>query len=390
MSYSYSNPSRVVICLLLASLLTVPVAGQYGARQPERKSPRGVGVLQISPTGVARLLPVVIYEGGKYYDATFYRSRPVPMSLVSDTLYEAQQAGMPAGTFTVRGAQRLGNAWVGVGAWKPTNAPADLAAKPNEAKAADAKTPHAKPALKDDGDPERPVLRRPASASSAAPAPSPSPASGTPAPEDPDRPVLKRGGAPQVKPDSPEDAAKPIVVASRMVAVSDPEPATARPLEYMADDAEKAKLAAAMQELGLAELRRNAAALRIAPPARSAKLTDVRVHFYDIDYSNNPQLVLNGRYLPAGAARPLLVTLVARTDYNGQMTRVFFRLGDPSNLADRPELTFIDVVDLEGDGRAELLFERRTDEGTGFVAYRLVGQSMSEVFATAARTSRAQ
>lgn len=387
MSYSYSNPSRIVIYLLLASLLSVPVAGQYSARKPERTSPRGIGVLQISPTGVARLLPVVIYDAGKYYDATFYRSTPVPMSLISDTLYEAQQAGMPAGTFTVRQAQRVGSAWVGIGAWKPTNAP-ESSAKPKDAKTADAKTPDAK--LKDDADPDRPVLRRPASASSAAPAPSPAPSSETPAPEDPDRPVLKRGGVQQVKPDSPEDAAKPIVVANRMVAVSDAEPATARPLEYMADNAEKAKLATAMQELALAELRRNAASLRITAPPKTAKLTDVRVHFYDIDYSNNPQLVLNARYLPAGAARPLLVTLVARTDYNGQMTRVFFRLGDPANLADRPELTFIDVVDLEGDGRAELLFERRNDEGTAFVAYRLVGQSMTEVFATAVRTSRAQ
>jgi hypothetical protein len=88
------------------------------------KGPRAVGVLQLTSSGKATLIPVAIQIDGKFYDASAYKADPVPMALESGTVYEAEQAGDSLGLFTISGALHSKTAgsphpWVGAGSYLP-------------------------------------------------------------------------------------------------------------------------------------------------------------------------------------------------------------------------------------------------------------------------------
>jgi len=88
------------------------------------KGPRAVGVLQLSSSGKATLIPIAILLDGKFYDASAYKADPVPMALESGTVYEIEQSGDSQGLFTVNGAlhsknQGSASPWVGAGSYLP-------------------------------------------------------------------------------------------------------------------------------------------------------------------------------------------------------------------------------------------------------------------------------
>jgi len=80
----------------------------------------------MTAAGKASLVPIAILVNGKFWDATAYKADPVPMSLDSGTIYEAEQTGSSLGLFTVANALRRNNAssgqppWIGTGSWRPT------------------------------------------------------------------------------------------------------------------------------------------------------------------------------------------------------------------------------------------------------------------------------
>jgi len=93
------------------------------------KGPRAVGLLQLTASGKATLIPVAILVEGKFYDASVYKADPVPMALESGTVYEAEQAGDSLGLFTIGGALHSNTAgsphpWVGAGSYLPNGAEA--------------------------------------------------------------------------------------------------------------------------------------------------------------------------------------------------------------------------------------------------------------------------
>jgi hypothetical protein len=187
-------------------------------RKGKGKSPRALGLVELTPDGKARLIPIAIMVDGKFYDASAYKASPVPLALWSETVYEGETNGVSQGLFTVAGAVRAGTNWFAEGKWQPAGS-------------APAKQRHAdsKPVLENDEGP--PTLRRPDAKkpqpdipppTSPAPAPpaenktpSPSQSPSTPAPDpkpappaadetasassgsendvDPNRPVLHRG-----------------------------------------------------------------------------------------------------------------------------------------------------------------------------------------------------
>src|SRR5208283_1575373 len=67
------------------------------------KDPRAVGLLQLTSSGKATLIPIAILVDGRFYDASAYKADPVPMALESGTVYEAEQEGDSQGLFTVIG-----------------------------------------------------------------------------------------------------------------------------------------------------------------------------------------------------------------------------------------------------------------------------------------------
>ena len=112
-----------------------------------------MGLLQLSPSGKAHLIPITILYDGEFYDASAYKAAPVPMALESGTVYEAVRTGVSQGLFTVSGALQGNNTWTGVGTWQSSAdlaAAAALAAKKKEARSKPAPEPVEGP----------PVLRR--------------------------------------------------------------------------------------------------------------------------------------------------------------------------------------------------------------------------------------
>ena len=98
-----------------------------GERKPVKKKevgPRALGVLRVTASGKATLVPITILMSGKFYDASAYKAAPVPMALESGTVYEGVRTGSSQGLFTVDGAlhSTVANSqspWIGTGQWLP-------------------------------------------------------------------------------------------------------------------------------------------------------------------------------------------------------------------------------------------------------------------------------
>ena len=151
---------------------------------------------RLDPPKEARLVPVSVFYDGAYQDAGVYLSQPTPLALQTDTVYDLEKSGDPAGTFTLQSASRKNDSWLAAGNYKPV--PPPQAYKPNV---------HLALGPNADEDSDRPVLKRrhpegdtttasstntPA-ATSAKPAPSDNPVGS----DDPDRPKLHRAPASQ-------------------------------------------------------------------------------------------------------------------------------------------------------------------------------------------------
>jgi hypothetical protein len=141
------------------------------------KGPRAVGVLQLTNSGKATLIPIAILIDGKFYDASVYKADPVPMALESGTVYEAEQEGDSLGLFTISGALHSKTAgsphpWVGAGSYLPHG---------TEAAKSTRKAEDVPVGLESSGGDAPPRLSRGGkSKPAAAPSPTPAPSSSTP------------------------------------------------------------------------------------------------------------------------------------------------------------------------------------------------------------------
>jgi hypothetical protein len=96
--------------------------GERKAAKKKESGPRALGVLRITSTGKATLVPITIRIEGKFYDASAYKAAPVPMALDTGTVYEGERTGSSLGLFTVDGALHSNAAssqtpWIGAGSW---------------------------------------------------------------------------------------------------------------------------------------------------------------------------------------------------------------------------------------------------------------------------------
>ncbi len=177
---------QAVTLVVAGVVMSLPLAAQFRAPVPERKTPRAIGVLETYKNGSRRLLPVTFFYEKHYYDAAAYHATPVPFTLYSETVYEVQQFGKPLGTFTVQSATTVQGGpqttalWFGNGKFKLAPNPELMAKKKAEA-----------PVVLED--PSKPVLRRRAGSEGDKPAARPVAAEAKPeVEEDPDRPKLHR------------------------------------------------------------------------------------------------------------------------------------------------------------------------------------------------------
>src|SRR6201984_1764404 len=98
------------------------IPGERKAPKKKDSGPRAVGVLQMTANGKASLVPIAILINGKFWDASAYKADPVPMSLDSGTVYEAERTGNSLGLFTVSSALHRNSSapgalatWIGTG-----------------------------------------------------------------------------------------------------------------------------------------------------------------------------------------------------------------------------------------------------------------------------------
>lgn len=363
-AHLYGKAGRSAMLLLAVAV----VVGGAGAQRRVNRGPRAVALLELYPGQGARLRPVVIWVEGRFYDAAIYQATPRPFALEPGNVYEAERTGNSAGFFTVEKARRAGRQWVAEGRWEPRIAGSKETAAPA-------------------GEDEPPVLRRPkegegSQIKSVAP---------EPPPEDPERPVLRRGKpASRNVPEPEEEPRKPSEV---LVAVSDAGGPDPRSFDFPFAPGEQEQLLAAMRE----EARRvllprivPSGGARTSPPP--IEFEDVRFRAFDLNTDNNPELVFSARTRPlrltrnAGkstAPQVLHVLVVARNLYDGLRTLHSWS-GAAAQVAASGRLELVDAVDADGNQAGDLLFRRIGGEDDGsFVLFRAGVDRLWELFDTA-------
>jgi hypothetical protein len=116
---------------------------------------------------------------------------------------------------------------------------------------------------------------------------------------------------------------------------------------------------------------------------------DVQLRVFDLSNTNEPELVLTAKArLPQRShEKPspnsdvqYMITLVAREDVNGDFHKALANITDTQHLDAIPRLDLIDAVDVDGDGRGELLFREVSEAGTAFVVYSVIGDRLYPLF----------
>jgi Ni2+-binding GTPase involved in maturation of urease and hydrogenase len=95
-------------------------------------------------------------------------------------------------------------------------------------------------------------------------------------------------------------------------------------------------------------------------------------------------LVFTGREILQTSSSPnpvqVFVTVVARTDIDGNPRKLFSSVTTSDRLDVTPRLDLVDAVDADGDKRAELLFRRVRDNDAEFIIYRVGVDGLTELF----------
>jgi hypothetical protein len=374
--------------ILASALLVLVCAAAFtGAAAQRRKSHtlRATALLEVTTDSAGivstRVIPVTILDEGTFHDAGIYKATPQPMALDKGIVYEGQTSGIPVGYATVLSSTNNNNkGWTALGKWQLAQAK---------------KAPTPPPVTTGD---DRPLLHR----GDATPTPTPSStdSDNTPggAPDDADRPILRRRApekpepqaTPQPSPAPAEGAvpaAKPPVFTpgtKTYVAVSDNEPADTRSFDFKWKAGEEQAMEVKMRKLALAQLPRENAQLNVNA------LKSVVMRSFDLDLSNDAVIVLSaeipGSYLTPGGKGALgkfisrYVTVIARVDFEGVPQKLASSVTDSSRLDVAPRLELIDAVDVDGDGPAELLFREYSFDEKSFIVYGVGRSTVTKVF----------
>jgi hypothetical protein len=189
-------------------------------------------------------------------------------------------------------------------------------------------------------------------------------------------------------------------------AISDSSGPDALPYTYNMKPEEEQQFRKKMLAMAADEIRARAAQLAragtgtaapVRVPSQHAKTAatkplqptfeDVQLRVFDLADINEPELVLtasarmpqNSRG-PQGPDLQYIITLVVREDVNGDLHKALANVTDTQHLDVIPRLDLIDAVDVDGDGRGELLFRQISDAGSAFVIYRVIGDRLYPLF----------
>ncbi|MFL6300122.1 MAG: hypothetical protein ACJ71N_05900 [Terriglobales bacterium] len=372
-----------------------------------------------------RLIPGIILNEGRYFDADAYMATPVPWAIQPGTVYEAREAGESKGLFTIRGASAdKEKNWIASGVWDSAEAIAARAeAKRKQEEAKKAREAALKEQAKDTGppklkrgggpdttkpapktippappatddDPDRPRMRRGASDEPSAGVSKPE----APEAADPDAPELRRGAPPKNSPlvNAPPPAPKqsPIQLSNNklLAAISDATPDDDRSFLFLWKPEEEKRLTKLMSELAETEVASGTEGDTTTGGSRTRTLKkptleNVQVRAYDPATNNEAVLVLTAlspiqRKDTAGQSSTFhrYVTLVAHVDLDNLPHKLFSSVTDDDHLDTVGILQFVDAVDSDGDGRAEFLFRRIGKHYQKFELYRSYGSQLLKLF----------
>jgi len=450
---------RVISTVFLALLLLSSAASaQYRSTRKEHKGPRAIAVIEFPQatadeapaatggTAVAtqtkapvatqtkpkplvkyapRLIPAIILNDGKYFDASGYMATPVPMAIQPGIVYEAREAGESKGLFTIRAAIPDANRnWIATGVWDSAEAMAARAeAKRKQEEAKKAREAALKEQAKDTGPPK---LKRGGGPDTTKPAPKPVPPPPPPATDDdPDRPKMRRSASDEPtaasKPEAPEaldpDAPElrrgkpakdsPLVTAPPpapkqspvqlsnnkvLAAISDATLDDDRSFLFPWKPEEQKRLTKLMSDLAEKELASGeegdtTVASGKARTAKKIGLEDVQVKAFDPSTNNEAVLVLTAKapsqrkdVTGQNTTFHRYVTLVAHVDLDNLPHKLFSSVTDDDHLDTVGILQLVDAVDSDGDGRAEFLFRRIGKSLQRFELYRSYGTQLLKLF----------
>jgi len=391
---------RKLLTSAAAILVLLPGLTSAFAQRRKAHKLRATAVVEITTdsAGVVstRVFPVTILDEGHFHDASIYKAAPRPMAIQTGIVYEAQTSGEPAGYATIlSSANNKGS--TALAKWQPYTA---------------VKKTEAAPPVDSGGD-QRPILRRGDSnpppildkpSPSATPTATPATAESNPGPEDADRPVLRRRTPEKAEPVSaPVASATPAASAAppagavppakvqiftagtrMLVAISDNEPTDSRGYDFKWKPGEEREMEAKMLKLALAQLPHENA--QLAPNS----LTNVSMRAFDLDLSNDATIVLSaeipGSYLAPGSKGALgkfisrWITVIAKVDIEGVPQKLAASVTDSTRLDVAPRLEFIDAVDVDGDGPAELLFREYSLDEVSYIVYGVGRSTVTKVF----------
>ena len=372
---------------------------QYG-RKGNAKGPRALGLVQLFPNGKAHLIPVAIMVDGKFYDAASYKGTPVPMALDFGVVYEGFRSGVSQGLFTVTQPGQAGHNWMAEGTWLPAGTkPPQKALKYEAPNIEDSDAP---PRLQRGGSKpaapqaDKPAAQGPVPAKTEETAKVAEPESSI---NDPNRPILRRGKPdPSVRRElvknfdqgeKPAKSGQNPAAAQLIPAISDAGGPEARTYAFEMKPGEEAQYRTKILALAGDQLRGKPSMPPVGSsgrrPAEKAMTTrkvapafdDVHLRVFDLSNANEPILVLSATTRPAASATEgEEITVVARTNLEGEMQKLFFSKTDSRSLYVAPRMELIDAVDADGDGRGELLFRTTSDAGSSYRIYRVTADKL--------------
>ena len=429
-----SSIIRASIATLVVSVGVAALASSFQRRSPHKL--RATALVEVTRDSrgqtSAVLTPITILDGGRFQDASIYKSRPRPMAVEDGIVYEVQKTGVLMGYVTIENAQVKNDIWTAEGRWQaapqPSETPATKSAQARPSSGGNSSSGDDRPILHRGGSQSSPPPASPPAARPTAPPPEPEPE-----PQDPNRPVLRRRkpepdatpaatptpNATTSSPQASRPAPKPAPVTTApgtqsLVGVSDAESAETRSYEFNWRPQEREQIEAKMRTLALEQLP------GVKNQVNKPALTNVVIRSFDVDLSNDAIVVLTaevpGGYLatetqppakkspshparkgakastsgqapsPAAEENPpakfvsRFIALIARIDIEGNPRKLAASVTDSSRLDVAPRLELIDAVDVDGDGLAELLFREYSFDQKSFIIYGIGHGTVTKVF----------
>jgi hypothetical protein len=239
--------------------------------------------------------------------------------------------------------------------------------------------------------------------------------------EDPSRPVLHRGktekleGSAGSASSATARGAKPSATSTRTTAggktapasiqlipaISDAHGPDPRPYAFLMKSDEEADYRKKLQALASAAVqawakqttpvlpsaeapKRNTSSAKPAKPA-PVSFEQIEFHAFDLWNNNEPVFVWTSRAriaatTPGGVAPTYFITLVAKADIYLDLHKLLANVTDETHLDEFPRLELVDAVDVDGDGRGELLFRKLSEAGSAWAVYRAAADQLFPLF----------